>query len=134
MRFSGISRSPADPDAALKQRVMRRVYTVWFWKSVAPLLAVEGVLLVGVAAGVMTQISLRQILLNALAASDGLTAFVQFFVDNFFVKSMQSRLLVIAYLAIGAFFARDIRNALARRSAAFEEFLSPLAISVPSRR
>ena len=141
MRFSGITRTHADPDArlpdgqaALKQRVMRRVYTIWFWKSVAPLLAVEGILLVGVTAGVLTQISLRQIFLNALASSDGLQAFVQFFVDNFFVKSMQSRLLAVAYLALGAFFARDIANAIRRRSAAAAEFFAPLAITVPSRR
>ncbi|OHA09804.1 MAG: hypothetical protein A3A44_03275 [Candidatus Sungbacteria bacterium RIFCSPLOWO2_01_FULL_60_25] len=108
----------------LKRRIMRRVYGVWFWKSVAPLLAVEAVLVVGVAAGVFTHISVRQILLNALQASDGATAFVQFFIDNFFVKSIQSQLLVAVWAVLLAFFVRDARHALRRRSADLADFLA----------
>lgn len=98
----------------LKQRTMRRVYAVWFWRSVAPLLAVEAALIVGVAAGVLAHISLRHILLNALAASSDAWAFVKFFVSNFFVKSIQSRLLLAVYAALLLLFARDIRSAVRR--------------------
>ena len=100
----------------LKRRIMRRIYAIWFWKSVLPMLAVELVLLVGVAAGVLTHISLRHILLNALQSSAGVAAFFQFFIDNFFVKSIQSQLLVATYAVFAAFFIRDIRHALRRFS------------------
>lgn len=100
----------------LKKRIMRRVYAVWFWRSVAPMLAVEFVLLSGVAVGVLTHISIRHIAINALNASSGLQSFFQFFIDNFFVKSIQSRLLVAVYIVMLAFFGRDIRNAFRRMS------------------
>ena len=109
----------------LKKKIMRRVYATWFWRSVAPLLAVEAILLLGVAVGVLTQISIRHILLNAIRASADFRAFVMFFVNNFFVKSIQSRLLVVAYLAVAFFFGRDLKNALRRFGrAGVEEFLS----------
>ncbi len=115
-------------NAHLKSRIMRRVYAVWFWRSVAPLLAVEFVLLAGVSAGVLAHISVRHILLNALNASSGAQSFVQFFIDNFFVKSIQSRLLFLAYLVIVAFFIRDIRSALRRLGRPrMEELASALA-------
>jgi len=98
----------------LKKRIMRRVYAVWFLRSVAPLLGAEIVLLVGVAAGVLTHISVRHILLNALAASEGGRSFVQFFIDNFLVKSIQSRLLLALYLVLAAFFIRDLSSVLGR--------------------
>lgn len=100
----------------LKSRIMRRVYAAWFWKRVAPVLAVEFVLLAGVAAGVLTHVSLRHIFLNALQASAGARAFIVFFIGNFFVKSIQSQLLVLAYGAILGFFVRDLRQALRRLS------------------
>lgn len=103
-----------DPAINLKKRIMQRVYAVWFWRSVAPLLAVEFILLIGVAVGVLTHISIRHIMLNALQASANVQAFIMFFVNNFFVKSIQSRLLVAVYLVLVVFFARDIRNALRR--------------------
>ena len=78
------------------------------------MLAAELVLLVGVAVGVLTHISLRHILLNALQASADVAAFFQFFIDNFFVKSIQSQLLVATYAVLAAFFVRDIRHALRR--------------------
>ena len=116
--------------ADLKTKVMRRVYLTWFWRSVAPLLAVELVLLAGVAIGVLTHISVKHILVNALNASADARAFVMFFVNNFFVKSIQSRLLVVAFAAVAFFFARDLRNALKRLSSYSTEdlFASMLAI------
>ena len=97
---------------SLKRTIMRRVYAVWFLRRVAPGLALELVLVIGVAVGVLTHISPRAILMNALAASSGLFDFVQFFIDNFFVKSIQSRLLAAAYAVILAFFIRDFRSSL----------------------
>ena len=78
------------------------------------MLAVEFILLVGVAVGVLTHISLRHIFLNALEASANIQAFVMFFINNFLVKSIQSRMLVAAYLLVAVFFARDIRNTIHR--------------------
>lgn len=98
----------------LKRRIMRRVYGIWFWKSMAPMLAVEAILLVGVAAGIMTQISMRHILLNALAASSDVVAFIKFFASNFLAKSIQSRLLMAVYFALAGFFARDVWNVIRR--------------------
>lgn len=108
----GLHTIGADP--SLKARIMRRVYVVWFWRNVAPLLAVEAILLVGVALGVLTHISLRHIFLNAFSASADTRSFVQFFVDNFFVKSIQTQLLVAVYAALIAFFIRDLRSARRR--------------------
>lgn len=96
----------------LKKRVMRRVHGVWFWKSMAPMLGVEAVLLLGVAVGVLTQISLRHIMLNALAASSDAVSLVKFFVSNFLVKSLQSRLLLAVYCVFAGFFARDLWQAV----------------------
>lgn len=101
----------------LKRRIMRRIYAIWFWKSVLPMLAVELVLLVGVAVGVLTHISLRHIFLNALQSSANAAAFFQFFIDNFFVKSIQSQLLVATYAVLAAFFVRDLRHTMRRLSA-----------------
>ena len=101
-------------DRELKQRIMRRVYGIWFWKSVAPMLAVEALLLVGVAIGVLTQISIKAILVNALAASSDVWAFVKFFTSNFLVKSMQSRLLAAVYLVMAGFLLRDALGAVRR--------------------
>ena len=78
------------------------------------MLAVEFILVSGVAVGVLAHISIRHIALNALNASSGLQSFFQFFIDNFFVKSIQSRLLVAVYVVMLAFFGRDIRNAFRR--------------------
>ena len=108
--------------AELKKRIMRRVHLVWFWKHIAPVVGVELILLLGVAAGVLTHIAPRQILMNALHASASAQAFVLFFVRNFFVKSIQSQLLVLAYGAILGFFVRDIRSALKRLRVGSEEF------------
>jgi hypothetical protein len=112
----------------LKKRIMRRVYATWFLRSIAPLLAVEVLLLGGVAVGVLTHISLRSILMNALSASGDIRAFVMFFVNNFFIKSIQSRLLVVAYLVVAFFFARDLRNAVRRFGNVSGDFMASLAI------
>ncbi len=117
----------------LKKRIMRRVYATWFWRSIAPLLAVELILLGGVAVGVLTHISLKSILMNALAASGNIQAFFMFFVNNFFVKSIQSRLLVVAYLAVVFFFGRDLRNAFRRFKGASGDFLAMLAVPETAR-
>lgn len=115
---------PTTLPSDLKNRIMRRVYFVWFSRNVLPLLAVELVLLVGVVAGVFTQISVKHVLLNAITASDGALAFLLFFVDNFFVKSIQSQLLVAVWAVLGVFFLRDIRASLRRlRSIGWEELV-----------
>lgn len=119
--------NPSLAPVEFKRRIMRRVYGVWFWKSVAPLLAVEAVLVVGVLAGVLTHISIRQIMLNAFQASDGVRAFAQFFIDNFFVKSIQSQLLVGVWAVLLAFFVRDARRALDRRSANLGDLMAFVA-------
>lgn len=112
---------------ALKRRTMRRVYAVWFWRSVAPLLAVEFVLLAGVAVGVLTHISLRHIIVNAMTSSDSIQAFVQFFLNNFFVKSIQSRLLFGLYVLFTLYALRDVRAVVRRGRGGGEEFASLLA-------
>lgn len=125
---------PREIHPELKKSIMRRVYRAWFVRHVAPLLALELVLVVGVAAGVLTQISLRHILLNALDSSAGVWAFVKFFISNFFVKSIQSRLLVAVYLILAVFFIRDVQNARRRlRGLASGELLVSLANGNPSR-
>lgn len=111
---------------ALTKRIMRRVYVIWFWKSVAPLLAVEVILLLGVAVGVLAHISLRNILINALNASSGVGDFLQFFISNFFVKSIQSRLLVAVYGTLVGFFIRDLVSAVKRAKIAAKEDYSIL--------
>jgi len=113
----------------LKKRIMRRVYALWFWKSVAPLLAVELILIVGVTVGVLTHISLTNIMSNALHASSGLKAFILFFVNNFLVKSIQSRLLVAVYGALVGFFVRDFASALRRMRRALKEDMLVAALS-----
>lgn len=111
----------------LKRRIMRRVYAVWFLRSVAPLLAVEVIMLTGVAVGVLAHISVTHIFANAATASGSAWALAKFFSANFFVKSIQSRLLAAAYLALVLFFLRDLLSAL-RRSKGLrgEEFTSTL--------
>ncbi len=121
-------------DRDLKRRIMRRVHAIWFWKSVAPMLAVEALLLTGVAVGVLTQISPKAILVNALAASSDAWAFVKFFISNFFVKSLQSRLLVALYLVMAGFFLRDAMRALSRLREYGRELLLPSALSGNRRR
>lgn len=116
----------------LKRNVMRRVYAVWFLRRVAPMLALELALVVGVAVGVLTHISPRAILLNALAASSGLFDFVQFFIDNFFVKSIQSRLLAAAYAVILAFFIRDFQSSLRAFRPSGHGLLAPLQPGRPT--
>ena len=118
----------------LKARIMRSVYGVWFWKGVAPLLAVEAIVLLGVAAGVLTHVSLRAVLLNALSASADAWAFGKFFVSNFFVKSIQSQLLVAVYAAFLALFARDIRNAVRRLKGYGADELLPVVLPGGNRR
>jgi hypothetical protein len=81
-------------------------------------------LLAAVAVGVLTHISVRAIAVNAITASADASAFAKFFVSNFFVKSIQSRLLFGLYLVFLAFFARDISQALRRlNGASADEFL-----------
>ncbi len=92
-----------------KTRTMRRIYRVWFLRRAAPLLSIELALLAGVLAGVLAYISPRQILLNAHQPSSGLSSFVQFFIDNFFVKSIQSRLLLAMWLGFMVYVIRDLR-------------------------
>lgn len=121
-------------NSELKARIMRRVYGMWFWKGVAPLLAVEAILLLGVAVGVLTHVSLRAILLNALSASADAWAFAKFFVSNFFTKSIQSQLLVAVYAALLALFARDIRNAVRRLKGYGADELLPIALLGNQRR
>lgn len=112
--MESLTRTPLVQENHLKRRIMRRIYATWFWKHVAPVLAVEFILLSGVAVGVLTHISLRQILLNSLQASASVRAFAVFFISNFFVKSIQSQLLILVYGAILGFFVRDLRHALRR--------------------
>lgn len=109
-----MSTSPTPSELDLKRRIMRRVYALWFWRSVAPLLAVEVIMLTGVAVGVLTHISVSHIAANAMAASGSAWALAKFFSANFFVKSIQSRLLAGAYLALVLFFIRDLVSALRR--------------------
>ncbi|MEK9147962.1 MAG: hypothetical protein AAB650_00835, partial [Patescibacteria group bacterium] len=98
-----------DATVNLKNRIMRRVYAAWFLKSVAPLLAVELILLIGVMIGVLTHISVKNILINALNSSSGIRAFIQFFISNFLVKSVQSQMLAAIYVVLITFFIRDLR-------------------------
>ncbi len=96
----------------LRKRILRRVYWLWFWRRVAPIVAIEFVLIAGALAGVLTHISPRHILLNALEASSGFGSFIQFFIDNFFVKSIQSRLLALLWVGFLIYLVRDIRTTL----------------------
>ncbi len=112
---------------------MRQVHRVWFFRRVAPLLAVELLLLLGVAGGVLTQISVRNILLNALGSSADAGAFAKFFISNFFVKSIQSQLLVAVYAVLMAFFVRDLRSSLRRFGAGRGEFLPFSVVSGDQR-
>lgn len=111
---------------AFKKRVMKRIYAIWFLKNFGPLLAVELILLFGVAVGVLTHISVRNIMVNAFSSSSGIGAFIQFFIDNFFVKSIQSRLLVAVYGVLIGFFVRDIVGALRRLKHAAGDDLATL--------
>lgn len=120
-------------DSGLKERTMRQVRRVWFFRRVAPLLAVELALLFGVAGGVLTQISLRNVLLNALGSSADAWAFAKFFISNFFVKSTQSQLLVAVYAVLMTFFVRDLRSSVKRFGAGREE-LTALILTGPDRR
>lgn len=113
-----------DATVNLKNRIMRRVYAAWFLKSVAPLLAVELILLIGVMIGVLTHISVKNILINALNSSSGIRAFIQFFISNFLVKSVQSQMLAAIYVVLITFFIRDLRQAY-RRLAPLGEMISP---------
>jgi len=98
------------------------------------MLAVEVVLLSGVAVGVLTHISIRHIMLNAISSSSGTEAFVRFFIDNFFVKSIQSRLLVAMYLVLAVFFVRDVYATLGRaRAGSRGELLRALALGDGNR-
>ena len=94
-------------DQQLKARIMRRIYAIWFWRRAAPMLGVEAVLVVGVLVGVLSHISIPNILANAFHASADIGAFIKFFISNFFVKSAQSQLLVAAWGALIGFFIRD---------------------------
>lgn len=101
----------------LKRRVLERVWRVWFWKRAAPLLVIEAGVALGVFVAVFSQISPRVILLNAIGASDGLRSFVQFFIDNLFVKSIQSRLLLVLWLGFVVYVWRDVLVVFRRYSA-----------------
>ena len=94
---------PLAGGAELKKRIMRRVHLVWFWKHVAPVVGVELILLLGVAVGVLTHISPRQILINALQASASVQAFVLFFVRNF-VLVLNYFTLFLYFVSLPCFF------------------------------
>lgn len=111
----------------LKTKILERVWWIWFWKRAAPLLAIESTLVLGVFVGVLSHISLRSILLNALSASDGLRSFVQFFIDNFFVKSIQSRLLLALWFGFLIYVVRDARSVFKRLYARRGGFIFSLA-------
>lgn len=121
-------------DSGLKERTMRQVRRIWFFRRVAPLLAVELVLLAGVAGGVLTQVSLRNVLLNALGSSADAWAFAKFFISNFFVKSIQSQLLVAVYAVLMAFFVRDLRSSFKRFGAGREELTAAFILTGRDRR
>lgn len=113
--------TPSLPETNLKKRILHRVYWLWFLRRVAPIVAVELALVSGAAIGVLAHISPRAILLNALQASSGIGSFIQFFIDNFFVKSVQSRLLFTLWLGFLVYLLRDIRGIRRRLQGMGEE-------------
>lgn len=120
-------------DRELKKRILTRVYWVWFARRVLPVLAVEFGLLGVVLVEVFTHISARAILENALRASANLRAFVMFFVNNFFVKSVQSRLLLILWLGFLGYAFRDLRVLIQRLRTFYAEAMGRVAAPIRER-
>lgn len=101
-------------DLMLKTRIMRRVYFYWFFKQVAPSLAIQLGALGLILAGVHEYVSVRFVSSNVSDAATSISSFSQYAVTAFSKTEFISRVLIGATVLLGFLILRDARRILRR--------------------
>lgn len=94
----------------LKQRIMRRVYAIWFVKQVLPWLVLHGVLMATVLYTLAERVFINHMLQNAalhtFARSPSMFAY--YFFRAFLNTEILVQILVVGSLLFGTLIARDL--------------------------
>jgi hypothetical protein len=93
----------------LKRRVMRRVYGIWFMRSVLPVLALEvGILVVGIGM-IGSIVFVEKVIANALTISVGNPVkFLSYSITAFMSTTALTQAILILLVVGGVFLLRDI--------------------------
>ncbi len=85
---------------ALKNRVMRRIYLIWFARKIARPVVVELSLFVAAVSAVAYHISCFQVLKNAFNSSESFFTIHKFFLNNFMLAHWFHEVLILGTLAV----------------------------------
>jgi len=94
----------------LKTRIMRRVYFYWFFKQVAPSLAIQLGVLGLILVGVHEYVSVRFVSTNAAGSATSISSFFQYAATAFSKTEFISRVLIGATVLLGFLILRDTRR------------------------
>ena len=96
-------------DNNLNKKIMRRVYTIWFFRKATSALAVEIYVFVGVLSAAFYRISFFDVMRNAFNSSS-FSSLSRFFLNNFLLADLLSQILTagIIIMAISIIITREL--------------------------
>lgn len=100
--------------SALKSKILWRVYLVWLFKRILPLIIAEILIILGAIYLLAKFIFVKEVVDNALlnSASNPLRL-AEFLFFAFLATHWATKIAVIVFLALGALFLRDLGRTLA---------------------
>ena len=100
-----------------KQTVMRRVYAIWFMRSVAPLIALEVVVFFVAANVLASNVFVDKTISNALLATLGNPmSLVVYFLNAFAKTQFLTQTAIFLFALVGVSFMRDVARSIASYS------------------
>lgn len=94
----------------LRQRTMRKIYGIWFFRRVLPIMCGEILLFTGLIVGAQGYISFGRVMDNATGRMSGhpLPSIGRFWMEAFFNTELATLVFVAGLAVLGTFVARDV--------------------------
>lgn len=98
----------------LKKRVLLKIYVIWFFRRILPLMVLQ-ILVLTVALKIFArQVFFAKVFENAaMAANDSYWAFFQYLFVTFFQTRFPVQIIILVLLGVGALILRDLGRTLA---------------------
>lgn len=97
----------------IKNKIMRRIYAVWFYKKLTSSFAVELFFLAAIFFGLTAYVSLKNIFNNTPSVFSPV-AVAGFFASAFYQAEMIVQILFVGMLASLIFLLKDVKNLISR--------------------
>ncbi len=85
-------------DINLKNKIMRRVYAIWFFRKITSAVFVETFIFAAMLLAAVSCISFLSVMRNALNSSNSVYSLSNFFLNNFLIADAISKSLVLGMM------------------------------------